>query len=161
MFQQMNFLTKLTIGYAILLIVLGVGSYVLADTDDDDASDGDTPAEIVDEAENAEADDEDSDSPSITALIPAFIGIPLLLAGLATTSPQFGRYGGIASTVLVALLLLGSLRGVALLFGALFGDDDVTYPMVLQTVLVLLSAGYLYLAFTHIRETMMNRDTAA
>lgn len=159
MFQQMNFLTKLTIGYAILLIVLGVGSYVLADTDDDDAADADTPAEIVDEAEDAAEDDEDSTS--ITALIPAFIGIPLLLAGLATTSPQFGRYGGIASTVLVALLLLGSLRGVALLFGALFGDDDVTYPMVLQTVLVLLSAGYLYLAFTHIRETMMNRDTAA
>jgi len=158
MFSQMNFLTKLTIGYAIFLIVVGVGSFVLADTDDTDVADEDTSAVVTANAE--ETTDNAEDSASITALIPTFIGIPLLLAGIATTNPNLGRYGGMASVGLVALLALGSLRGVFLLLGAAFGDDEITYPMVLQTVLVLLSGVYLYLAFQHIRETMMKSRTA-
>jgi len=158
MFSQMNFLTKLTIGYAIFLIVAGVGSFILADTDDADTTDEDTSAVV--EGNAAETTDDADDSPSITALIPAFIGIPLLLAGIATTNPNLGRYGGMASVGLVALLALGSLRGVFLLLGAAFGGDEITYPMVLQTVLVLLSGVYLYLAFQHIRETMMKSRTA-
>jgi len=160
MFSQMNFLTKLTIGYAIFLIVVGVGSFVLADTDDEDDIDEDTSAIV--EGEGVEDDDEaeDDDSPSITALIPAFIGIPLLLTGIATTNPNIGRYGGMASVGLVAILALGSLRGLFLLLGAAFGGDDITYPMVLQTVLVILSGIYLYLAFKHVRETMMSSGEA-
>lgn len=156
MFSQMNFLTKLTIGYAIILIVVGVGSYILADTDEDTTAE-DTAAIV--EGETEATTDEEESSPSITALIPAFLGIPLLIAGVLTTNPAIGRPAGMASVALVAILALGSLRGVFLLIGAATGGDDITYPMVLQTVLVILSGIYLYLAFKHVRETMMKPAT--
>lgn len=125
----MSKLTQITIGFGVLLAIIGVVSYVAAS----------------------------GDSRSITALIPTFIGIPLAIAGWATTREEGRRYAAYAAVLLVLALLLGSLRGVALLIGALTGDDEVTFPMVLQTVLVIASAAYLAFAFVHVRQTIRSR----
>jgi len=125
----MNTLSQVTIGFGVLLVIVGVVSYAAAS----------------------------GDSRSITALIPAFIGLPLAVAGWATTRENLRRYAAWAAVLLVLALLLGSLRGVALLVGALTGDEDVTFPMVLQTVLVIVSAVYLGFSFVHVRQTTRSR----
>lgn len=104
---------RLTIGFGALLIALGVISYAA------------------------------SDAASITALLPAFAGVPVVLAGLLMGQPGRRKPGLYAALVFVLLLVVGSLRGVGLLFGALGGDDDVTLAMIVQTIIVILGAIYL------------------
>jgi hypothetical protein len=161
MFQQINFLTKITIGYAILLIVVGVGSYVLADANEDADTVEVTEQGDDDAIELAEEVEEESDDPSVTALIPALLGIPLLIAGLSTMNPKIGRYGGMAAGTIVALLMIGSLRGMFLLISGAFSGDEITFPMILQTILVVTSAIYLYVVFRHIRERRQNEAATA
>lgn len=123
--QQMNFLVRLTFGFAVLMIVIGVFAYVTAD------------------AENQ----------SITALIPAFFGIPLLGAGYAATRADIGRYGGMAAAGLVVLLALGSVPGVFALIGALGNSEEaVSTGMIVRTLVTVLAVGYLVLVGQHMRE---------
>lgn len=115
---------RLTIGFGALLIALGVISYAA------------------------------SDAASITALFPAFAGVPIVLAGLLMGQPGRRKPGLYAALVFVLLLAVGSLRGVGLLFGTLGGDDDVTLAMIVQTVIVVL--GVIYLVFG-VRAVMAER----
>lgn len=120
----MNNLVRVTIGFAILLIVMGAGSYIAADPR------------------------------SSTALIPAIFGVLLLATGYGTTNPKIGRISGILSVVLVLLLALGSLRGMIGFVNALASNEAVTLGMVVQVVIVVLSIAYLVFAFQHIRKRM-------
>jgi hypothetical protein len=71
---------------------------------------------------------------SITALLPAIAGIPVLIAGYLASRPgtqAIGEYGAIA---LAALLALGTLRGVTALIGG-----DVSVASVVNTGLLIVS----------------------
>lgn len=120
----MNNLVRLTFGFAIVLIVISLASYFAVSADDR----------------------------SFTALLPAIVGVLLLGAGFAASNPSTGRYGGMAAAALVVLLMLGSLRGVFLFIGAITGGDEITLAMIVQIVIVLLGAGYLFLVAQHMRE---------
>jgi len=120
----MNTLVRLTFGFALVLIVLGVGSYFI------------TPEE----------------SRSFTALLPAIVGVLLLGTGLGTTRPSMGRVSGIASALLVIILAVGSLRGVILFFQAITNNEEITLAMVVQVIVVVLSVAYLAAVGLHMRQ---------
>jgi len=117
-----NTLVRVTIGFAIVLILMGVGAYFAADPR------------------------------SSTALIPAVIGVLLLATGFGTTNPKIGRMSGIASVVLVMLLAFGSIRGVISFANAIVNSEPVSLGMIVQVVVVVLSLLYLGFAFQHIRK---------
>ncbi|MEW6741458.1 MAG: hypothetical protein AB1486_01765 [Planctomycetota bacterium] len=112
----------LTIDFGIVLIVLGLGGYLGTGTT------------------------------SVTALIPAFFGIPLLALGWAARRSPAGG-GGARKTLMhvacgLALLgLIGAARGlpgfVSLLSG---GRVERPVAVVLQTVMVFFCIGYLVAA---------------
>jgi hypothetical protein len=77
---------------------------------------------------------------SVTALIPAFVGVPVLLAGLVSLRPEWHSYGLYAAAGLVLLLALGTLRGT---FGLIGGE--VSPATVINTVLLVASVGFLAL----------------
>src|ERR671913_924914 len=78
---------------------------------------------------------------SVTALIPAFIGGPVLLAGLVSLRTEWRSYGLYAAAALVVLLLaLGTLRGT---FGLLGGE--VSSATVINAVLLVASVGFVAL----------------
>lgn len=124
MTQQANFLTRLTYGFAVLLIVIGIAAYVTAE------------------------------EPSFTAFIPSAVGVLLLGAAYATTRPDIGRYGGMGAVALVILLALGSMRGVVNFANAVSDGSDLTVGMISQMVIVLLSIAYLVVAGQHMRSRM-------
>jgi uncharacterized membrane protein len=64
---------------------------------------------------------------SVTALIPAFIGLPLVVAGLLARREARRRHAMHAAALLGTLGLLGSLRGAARL-PALLGGGEVARP---------------------------------
>ena len=74
---------------------------------------------------------------SVTALIPAFVGGPVLLAGLVSLRTEWRSYGLYAAAGLVLLLALGTLRGT---FGLLGGE--VSSATVINTVLLVASVGF-------------------
>ena len=81
---------------------------------------------------------------SVTALIPAFIGGPVLLAGLVSLRPGWRSYGLYAAAGLV--LVLGTLRGT---FGLLGGE--VSSATVINTVLLVASVGCVALCVRDLR----------
>lgn len=64
---------------------------------------------------------------SVTALIPAFIGLPVLLAGALALKEAWRRHAMHAAVLLGTLGLLGSLRG-AIQLPALLGGGVVARP---------------------------------
>jgi uncharacterized membrane protein len=60
---------------------------------------------------------------SVTALIPAFLGLPLVVAGLLARREGLRRHAMHAAALLGTLGILGSLRGVAKLPALLTGAD--------------------------------------
>lgn len=83
---------------------------------------------------------------SVTALIPAIAGIPMLLAGLAATRPEWYRYGLYAAVALAAILALGTLRGVTALI-----DGDVTTGSIVNTGLLIVSVVFLAVVVSSLR----------
>jgi hypothetical protein len=83
---------------------------------------------------------------SVTALIPAFVGGPVLLAGLVSLRTEWRSYGLYAAAGLVLLLALGTLRGT---FGLLGGE--VSAATVINTVLLVASVGFLALCVRDLR----------
>ena len=82
---------------------------------------------------------------SVTALIPAFIGGPVLLAGLVSLHTEWRSYGLYAAAGLV-LLALGTLRGT---FGLLGGE--VSSATVINAVLLVASVGFVALCVRDLR----------
>ena len=60
---------------------------------------------------------------SVTALIPAFLGLPLVVAGLLARREGLRRHAMHAAALLGTLGILGSLRGVAKLPALLTGGE--------------------------------------
>lgn len=79
-----------------------------------------------------------SGAASVTALIPTFVGVPMLLAGWMMGRPNLRAAGLCSAMALAVILALGSLRGVA---GLLGGEASV--PAVIQLLLFLASVGFL------------------
>lgn len=99
---------KMTLGFGAVLVLIGVFTYFA------------------------------TGSESVTALIPAFIGVPVLLAGfLATRSGTYsiGLYLAIALTL---LMVYGTFRGVGSLLGG-----DLSSSTVISIALLLMSLVYL------------------
>jgi uncharacterized membrane protein len=65
---------------------------------------------------------------SVTALIPAFLGLPLVVAGWLARREGLRRHAMHASALLGTLGVLGSLRGVVQL-PALLGGAEVARPV--------------------------------
>lgn len=74
----------------------------------------------------------------LTALIPALIGVPMILAGLAMGNPGMRLYGLYAAAGLAILMAMGSLRGVMGLF-----RGEVSFVNLLQVFLILICAAFL------------------
>lgn len=82
---------------------------------------------------------------SVTALIPAFIGVPMLVAGFLITRSGTSSLGLYLAAALALLMALGTLRGVSGLFGG-----EVSTATVVNVVLLLMSVGYLIVAVRNI-----------
>jgi len=109
---------KLTIFYAILLIAIGVGGYF------------------------------GSGMVSVTALIPAFIGLPILICGMvANAKPEKTKLTMHIAVLLAVVALAGGSRGMSDFMTVLSGGEVERPPAAIaQGVLVILSAIYLVLA---------------
>jgi hypothetical protein len=64
---------------------------------------------------------------AVTSLIPAFIGLPMIVAGLLARREALRRHAMHAAALLGTLGLLGSLRG-AIQLPALLGGEAVARP---------------------------------
>ena len=102
---------RLTLGFGVVLVLIGVVTYFATGRE------------------------------SITAMIPAFIGLPVLLAGFLITRPGTRSFGLYLAIALALLMAFGTLRGVAGLF-----EGDLSSSTVINVVLLLMSAGYLVAA---------------
>lgn len=89
---------------------------------------------------------------SVTALIPAFFGGPIGIAGLVSLRPGWRSYGLYGAIVLAALLALGGLQGI---FGLLGGE--ISTANVINSVLLVASAVFVALC---VRELRGDRSSA-
>jgi hypothetical protein len=86
-------MVKITIGLGLVLIALGVGGYV------------------------------GTGRASVTALIPAFFGMPLLLPGLAALKPQRRKHAMHVAVVIGLLGFAGTARGLTNMPALLTGSE--------------------------------------
>jgi hypothetical protein len=127
----MHFLVKLTYGLAVVLIVIGAAAYLAA-------------------AEETR---------SFTALIPSIVGVLLLGTAMLANTPKTGRIGGIASAVLVLLMVLGSVpRGLVGFINAITSGGELNLAIITQVVVIVLGVIYLGIVAQHM---MSNRKRAA
>ncbi len=105
------------IGFGILLMLLGIGAYF------------------------------GTGGQSVTALIPAFFGVPLTGLGLMARDASRLKLAMHLSAVLALLGFFGSLRGIPGIV-ALAAGNEVARPaaVVVQTVMAVLCAAFLVLA---------------
>ncbi|MHC5114717.1 MAG: hypothetical protein ACYTGP_09845 [Planctomycetota bacterium] len=114
-------MTRITITFGLVLVLLGLGAYAYALT---------------------------GEQASMTALIPAFFGVPILILGLATTKWPARRAMFMHIAVLIAVLgLAGAARGLTSL-PALVGGDEVARPaaVVVQSIMAVLCLAYVVAA---------------
>jgi hypothetical protein len=98
----------------------------------------------------------DTGQESVTALIPVFIGAPVLLAGLVSLRTEWRSYGLYAAAALVLVLALGTLRGT---FGLLGGE--ISPATVINAVLLVASVGYVALCVRDLTAVLIRVDPAA
>ncbi len=83
---------------------------------------------------------------SVTALIPAFFGIVIALAGLVARDERRRKHA-MHAAVLVALIgFLGSARGLMQIGGVFDGTAARPAAVISQAVMALLTLGYIVLA---------------
>lgn len=95
---------------------------------------------------------------SVTALIPAFFGIVIALAGLIARDERRRKHAIHAAVVVALLGLMGSVRGL-LQIGTLF-DGTAARPAAVaaQAIMALLTGGYLVLAIRSFMAARRNRQ---
>jgi uncharacterized membrane protein HdeD (DUF308 family) len=122
----------ITIIVGCLLIVLGVGSRLL------------------------------SDSPSVTVLIPAFLGVAYVVAGLVALRPAARKHAMHAAALLALLGIIGSVGGLAKL-PALLSGGEVERPLavVARSLTCLISVVFLGLAIRSFVVARILRRSAA
>lgn len=93
---------------------------------------------------------------SLTPLIPAFAGAPILLAGLVSTRPGWRSFGLYTATTLATLLALGTLRGT---FGLVGGE--VSTATVMNAALLVASLAFVALCVREIGRSRKGSYDAA
>ena len=117
----------LTIALGVVLIVVGLGGYFL------------------------------TGGVSLTALIPAVFGLLIALAGLLARDER-KRMHAIHAAVLVALLgFLGSIRGLLQIGDVLNGTAARPPAVIAQSIMALLTLGYLVVAVRSFVRARMSR----
>jgi hypothetical protein len=109
-------MSRVTIGFGILLILLGIGAYLI------------------------------SGGESVTSLIPAIAGLPIIGVGYLQSVSGWEQKGLYIAIALAAILALGTVRGVTSLLGG-----TVTTGSVVSTLLLVLSFGYMIVAVRSLR----------
>lgn len=109
-------MAKTSIIIGILLIILGVGSYLI------------------------------TGGQSVTAFIPAFFGILILLAGLVARNERWRKHAMHAALLIAVLGLIGSFSGIPKTI-TLISGGDVSRPaaVIAQAVMALICIVYLVL----------------
>jgi hypothetical protein len=103
----------LAIVYAVLLIVLGIGGYVL------------------------------TGAASVTALIPAFLGGAVLIAGLTALNDRYRKHAMHAAALLALIGLAGTAPGLAKLFSLIAGGElERPEAVISQSIMALLSLAF-------------------
>lgn len=129
---------RITITYAVLLILLGVGTY------------------------GAAVAGWTNSNPSVTALIPAFAGIPFLIFGvLSITMPNARKHLMHAAAALSLLLALAGLgMGIKSLVGAGFVPANLTRPLATaaQLAMGVFSVGFLVRCIKSFRDARKARE---
>ncbi len=95
---------------------------------------------------------------SITALIPAFFGLPIIVLGLISWSEKMYRH--IMHLILLITLLgfLGSAMGIPKFFSFLLGEEIIRPgAAIAQTIMALACGWYLILGIKSFREARQNR----
>lgn len=113
-------MAKTTIIFALLLILLGLVGYF--------GTSAQTPADTAQEQADSNTPKNATPKHSITALIPAFIGVILLLCGLVAMNESFRKHA-MHLAVLIGLLgfLAGAGRGAMGLSKMVSGDPNLNY----------------------------------
>jgi len=103
-----------------------------------------------------------SDSPSITVLVPAFIGGAFLLAGLIALKDGARKHAMHAAALLAVLAIAGSAGGLIQL-PALLSGGEVQRPLavVARSITFALCAGFLVLAIASFVRARRARLAAA
>lgn len=118
---------RLTLIVGLFLIVFGVFSYVTAGSGTPETTTGGTAAEVAQDASETTdtAENPAGDKRSITALIPAFIGLPITVCGLVALEPSLRKH---AMHGMLLFALLGALGGLGMglpkLPAALQGESE-------------------------------------
>ncbi|WP_428388571.1 hypothetical protein [Mucisphaera sp.] len=137
---------QFTILIGVILIVIGVVAYATAggyqsqpttptaeQTPDATIPQTEIPAEAAELAPADATTETESSGPSITALIPAFIGAPILLAGLAGMNEPWRKHAMHAAMLFALLGTLGGLgMGLPKLPDLLAGDAERPKAIIVQ-----------------------------
>ena len=123
---------KITMTYAILLILLGVVGYFI------------------------------TDMVSVTALIPMFLGLPMMALGLMAMNPTRRKHFMHVAAALGLIGFLGSARGLGGLF-TLIGGGEVARPgaVISQTIMAVLSLIFVLLCVKSFIDARKNRAQQA
>ena len=100
-------------------------------------------------------------SGSITALIPAFFGVPFILLGVVALKESLLKHAMHAAAALAVLGLLGTIRG-AFSFFKMMGGEEVARPEAVrvQAIMALLCAIFIALAVNSFIQARRNRARA-
>jgi hypothetical protein len=103
-----------------------------------------------------------SGAESITALIPAFFGIPILILGMLGRKEQLRKHMMHAITALALIGFVGSARGLTSLIQMISGHE-VLRPLatIMQSVMALLTLGFVILAVKSFIDARRQRNIAA
>ena len=96
---------------------------------------------------------------SITALIPSFFGIPILILGLLARKEHWRKHMMHAITLLALIGFAGSVRGISSLADML-GGVEVARPLatVMQSVMALLTLAFVIFAVKSFIDARRQRD---
>ena len=96
---------------------------------------------------------------SVTALIPSFFGIPILILGLLARKEALRKHMMHAITLLALVGFAGSVRGVSGLL-SMIGGNDVLRPFatVMQSVMALLTLTFVVFAVKSFIDARRQRE---
>jgi hypothetical protein len=103
-----------------------------------------------------------SGAESVTALIPAFFGIPILILAVLGRNERLRKHMMHAITALALIGFLGSARGLGSLMD-LIGGHDVARPLaaVMQSLMAILTLGFVVLAVKSFIDARRQRSVPA